>query len=149
MGDEGFDDQFDDGLFHATLHGSRRERPDQWPRSVSEMRGHTAHDQKSTSNGALSDIAHSDQMTHRQAKQQSRRDGFRYGHTYGPAGAIHEGMAGGYRQFFDSGSGMWVVLNRSGHIVAKETMRIRQFFDSARGRWVSIDPSGLEIVRQQ
>jgi len=44
MGDEqGYDDQFNDGLFQTTLHASRRERPDMWPKSVSEMRNHTSY----------------------------------------------------------------------------------------------------------
>jgi hypothetical protein len=41
MGDQGYDDQFDDGLFQTSLHASARCRPTQWPRSTSEMRGYT------------------------------------------------------------------------------------------------------------
>jgi hypothetical protein len=38
---QGFDDQFNDGLFHMSLNNSRLERPHLWPKSVSEMRRHT------------------------------------------------------------------------------------------------------------
>ncbi len=42
MGDDkGFDDQFNDGLFRATLNVSKLTRPDAWPKSVSEMRSYT------------------------------------------------------------------------------------------------------------
>jgi hypothetical protein len=41
MGDEGFDDQFDDGLFRTNRNNSALRRPRMWPKSVSEMRGKT------------------------------------------------------------------------------------------------------------
>lgn len=39
--DCGFDDQFNDGIFGASLYTSRLSRPHKWPRSVSEMRNYT------------------------------------------------------------------------------------------------------------
>jgi hypothetical protein len=36
------DDQFNDGIFKASFSAGKRERPAGWPKSVSEMRGHTA-----------------------------------------------------------------------------------------------------------
>jgi len=39
---QGYDDQFD-GHHRISLHNSRRERPDKWPKSVSEMRHHTSY----------------------------------------------------------------------------------------------------------
>lgn len=41
--DQGFDDQFNDGLFRTSLNNSRLERPRMWPKSVSEMRHHTSY----------------------------------------------------------------------------------------------------------
>lgn len=41
--EQGFDDQFNEGLFRTTLNNTRLERPGQWPRSVSEMRHHTSY----------------------------------------------------------------------------------------------------------
>jgi hypothetical protein len=38
---QGFDDQFNDGLFRTSLNNSRLERPRMWPKSVSEMRNYT------------------------------------------------------------------------------------------------------------
>jgi hypothetical protein len=39
---EGFDDQFNDGVFRNSLNNSRLTRPQMWPKSVSEMRVHTS-----------------------------------------------------------------------------------------------------------
>ena len=41
--DQGYDDQFNDGLFRTTYHTSKQERPKMWPKSVSEMRHHTSY----------------------------------------------------------------------------------------------------------
>jgi hypothetical protein len=41
MGDQGYDDQFDDGVFRASRIIGARNRPNQWPKSTSEMRGYT------------------------------------------------------------------------------------------------------------
>ena len=45
MGDRGFDEQFDDGVFAFGLRSSACRRPSAWPRSVSEMRSLTLYDQ--------------------------------------------------------------------------------------------------------
>lgn len=39
--ENGYDDQFNDGIFRASRSASRLERPNKWPKSVSEMRRHT------------------------------------------------------------------------------------------------------------
>ncbi len=41
MGEQGFDEQFNDGLFMTSRHITRRSRPAKWPKSVSEMRAGT------------------------------------------------------------------------------------------------------------
>jgi hypothetical protein len=41
MGDQGFDDAFNDGLFRTSLSASIRKRPERWPKSPSEMRRYT------------------------------------------------------------------------------------------------------------
>jgi hypothetical protein len=41
-GGKGFDDEFNDGIFRASLKGSSLSRPQKWPGSVSEMRKHTS-----------------------------------------------------------------------------------------------------------
>ena len=64
MGDENsYDDQFNDGLFRTTLHASRRDRPGMWPKSVSEMRGHTSYGGQGMALGH--DTAHSRYMERR------------------------------------------------------------------------------------
>ena len=58
MGDQGFDDQFNDGLFTTGFHASVRRCPRQWPKSVSEMRQHTSYEGQGmddTSESAYSD----------------------------------------------------------------------------------------------
>jgi hypothetical protein len=44
MGDQGFDDQFNEGIFQASLHNTSRLRPHMWPKSTSEMRRYTSYD---------------------------------------------------------------------------------------------------------
>lgn len=64
MGDsQSFDDQFNDGLFRTTLSVSSLNRPNVWPKSVSEMRGHTSFDGQGIS--ASSETSHSDFMQRR------------------------------------------------------------------------------------
>ena len=112
MGDEqGYDDQFNDGLFQATVHNGRRDRPGKWPKSVSEMRQHTVY----TGQNSVPDRgdAHSNFMTRRQ----STREGFEYGRAYSPRRArANEGFAYNrtYNQrrprqdrFYDPKSGVW------------------------------------------
>lgn len=41
--EQSYDDQFDDGLFGTSLHASIRARPNQWPKSVSEMQRLTSY----------------------------------------------------------------------------------------------------------
>jgi hypothetical protein len=68
MGDEqGYDDQFNDGLFQATLNNSGLSRPHKWPKSVSEMRHHTTYGFQGMSSDQ--DTAHSDYMGRRGATE--------------------------------------------------------------------------------
>ncbi len=69
MGDQGFDDQFNDGLFVTSLHTSIRQRPRMWPKSVSEMRGHTDYGNQGMNDW---DTAHSDFMARRPYYQQAQ-----------------------------------------------------------------------------
>jgi len=41
MGDNSFDEMFDDGLFRSNLRNTHFERPAMWPKSVSVVRRHT------------------------------------------------------------------------------------------------------------
>lgn len=63
MGDQGYDDQFDNGIFRTSLHASARGRPTQWPKSTSEMRAYTDYGFGGMSEGH--DTWHSDFMTRR------------------------------------------------------------------------------------
>jgi len=71
MGDEqGYDDQFNDGLFRKAVHISQRERPAMWPTNVTGMRRHTSHEQ---GGGAAfgRDTAHSNYRCRGQVAQQT------------------------------------------------------------------------------
>jgi hypothetical protein len=64
MGDsQGFDDQFNDGLFRASLHTSKLTRPRMWPKSVSEMRNYTSYGSEGMANDY--DTGHSSFMMRR------------------------------------------------------------------------------------
>lgn len=72
MGDkQGFDDRFNDGLFAASLHNSKKGRPKQWPKSVSEMRGHTSYENQGMSTGDH-DTGYSNHMGRRPYLAQSQ-----------------------------------------------------------------------------
>ena len=73
MGDQGFDDQFNDGLFKTTLHNSSLRRPSMWPKSVSEMRHHTSYAGQGMPREQ--DTGHSDFMIRRPS---ARRGGWLY-----------------------------------------------------------------------
>jgi hypothetical protein len=51
MGEESYDDQFNDGLFRTNTNNSALRRPKQWPKSVSEMRGRTDYGNQGMSAG--------------------------------------------------------------------------------------------------
>lgn len=55
----GYDDQFNDGLFRATLNKDKVVTPYKWPKSVSAMRGHTDYTSQGMSN-PNSDVRHVD-----------------------------------------------------------------------------------------
>jgi hypothetical protein len=61
--DQGFDDQFNDGLFRTSLNNTRLERPRMWPKSVSEMRQHTSYGGQGMSSNH--DTGHSTYMVRR------------------------------------------------------------------------------------
>jgi hypothetical protein len=60
---KGFDDNFNDGVFRASLRTTRQSRPNLWPKSVSEMRRHTFYGGQGMSNGH--DTGHCDYMVQR------------------------------------------------------------------------------------
>lgn len=47
MSEEGFDDAFNEGLCRTSIRTSALARPKQYPKSVSEMRGHTSYENQS------------------------------------------------------------------------------------------------------
>jgi hypothetical protein len=106
MGDEGtetgFDDQFDDGLFQTAVHNGRRERPDMWPKSVSEMRTSTTF----TDHGMGMHVPET--AASRQALSRAPARGRDMGRERMPA----------LRQYFDSARNRWVWIDRDGRIVA-------------------------------
>lgn len=61
--DQGYDDQFDGGLFRVGLHASARAQPRMWPKSVSEMRRHTSYGGQGLAPGY--ETSHSDFMRRR------------------------------------------------------------------------------------
>ena len=64
MGDnQGFDDQFNDGVFRTALHTSKLTRPKMWPKAVSEMRKHTSYGGQGMA--ANHDTGHSNYMVRR------------------------------------------------------------------------------------
>jgi hypothetical protein len=85
MGDnQGFDEQFNDGLFRTSLNNSRLTRPHMWPKSVSEMRRHTFYGGQGMSSNH--DIGHSAYMVRR---------------SYAPRREWH----------YDHGRGAWVWVD--------------------------------------
>ena len=60
---QGFDDQFNDGLFRTSLNNTRLERPRMWPKSVSEMRHHTEYGSQGMTGAP--DTGHSEFMVRR------------------------------------------------------------------------------------
>jgi hypothetical protein len=117
MGDEqGYDDQFDDGVFRSTLHASARQRPCMWPRSVSEMRNHTTYWWQGMPAGH--DTGYSDHVTRGRCPQ-----------------AQHQGH---HPQHLDRP--FW---NEPGH--PRNNPRYNPgysghaYYDPARGGWVNID----------
>lgn len=67
---QGFDEQFNDGLFRTSLNNSRLERPRMWPKSVSEMRHHTEYGSQGMT--GVSDTGHSSYMVRRPSEPSPR-----------------------------------------------------------------------------
>ena len=66
MGDQGFDDQFNDRVFRTTFHNSKQYRPRLWPKSVSEMRPYTSYANQGMTDNDM-DISHSNFIMRRPA----------------------------------------------------------------------------------
>ena len=82
--DQGFDDQFNDGLFRTSLNNSRLKRPHMWPKSVSEMRSHTAYGGQGMSGSH--DTGHSTYIAQRPYAplwSSARKDGRQFRHGRG------------------------------------------------------------------
>lgn len=157
MGDEqGYDDQFNDGLFQATVRNGKRDRPGMWPKSVSEMRQHTQY----TGQGPAPDRedAHSNFMTRRRPAQESfeygraydprraqaakaPREGFGYGHAFDPRAARARQAAKAPREGFEYGRAYDPRRARANEGFALDRTydqrRPRQdrFYDPKRGIW--------------
>ena len=62
MGDQGFDEMVNDGIFDASRRFGVQAAPDLWPKSVSEMRRHTNHTEQGMSRNSAWETGHSQRL---------------------------------------------------------------------------------------